>query len=185
MQGIVSLLDDEHYALVESIWAELDREFGVHGIYTTPFPHFSYQVAQSYDTEAVEPILQQVASRITPFKIKTAGLGIFNVTHPVLYIPVVRSPVLSALHETLWNEITTFAAGAPEYYRPDMWMPHITLAHGDVDWDKLTELVRSLRERQFHWELTVNNLSVIYDTGTEQGLQCRFNFNGGNGKSEV
>ena len=40
MHGIVSLLDDEHYALVEDIWAELEKEFGVHGLYTTPFRIF-------------------------------------------------------------------------------------------------------------------------------------------------
>jgi 2'-5' RNA ligase len=179
MHGIVSLLDDEHYASVEGIWARLEREFGVRGIYTTPFPHFSYQVAESYDVERVEPVLQRIAARAAPFRVKTAGLGIFNLTHPVLYIPVVRSPTLSALHETMWSEITKLASGAPEYYRPDMWMPHITLAHGDIDWDKLNDIVRSLREQQFHWELTVNNLSIIYDTGTEQGLRCRFNFDGG------
>ena len=183
MQGIVSLLDDEHYALVESIWAELEREFGVHGIYTTPFPHFSYQVAQGFDLDAAEPILQRIAARAAPFRIKTAGLGIFNVTHPVLYVPVVRSPTLSALHEMLWSELAPLATGAPDYYRPDMWMPHITLAHGDIDWDKLVELVRALRSRQFHWEVSVNNLSLIYDTGTEQGLRCRYNFDNHRGRT--
>ncbi|MGH9903221.1 MAG: 2'-5' RNA ligase family protein, partial [Pyrinomonadaceae bacterium] len=176
---VVSLLDDEHYALVESIWDELERGFGVRGTYTTPFPHFSYQVAENYDVGEVEAVLQKISSRAAPFEIKTAGLGIFNLTHPVLYIPVVRSPELSALHELLWGEIARFATAAPKYYQPDMWMPHITLAHGDVDWEKLVEIVRALRDRQFHWEVKVNNLSIIYDTGAEQGLRCRFNFNGG------
>lgn len=178
MQGVVSLLDDEHYALLENIWDELDREFGVRGIYATPFPHFSYQVAEEYDLEQVEPLLRDVASRVAPFKIKTAGLGIFNATHPVLYVPVVRSPVLSALHETLWGALACHATNAPDYYHPALWMPHITLAHGDIDWAKLTELVRALGHRQFHWEVSVNNLSIIYDAGTEQGLRCRYNFTG-------
>lgn len=178
MQGVVSLLDNEHYALVESIWAELEREFGVRGIYVTPFPHFSYQVAESYAVEAVEATLRETALSAQPFKIRTAGLGIFNVTHPVLYIPIVRSPELSALHEHLWQRLAPAANSAPEYYRPEMWMPHITLAHGDINQDKLAEIVRAFGERQFHWEINVNNLSLIYDTGTEQGLRCRYNFNG-------
>lgn len=178
MHGIVSLLDNEHYGLVEGIWRDIEHEFGVHGIYATPFPHFSYQVAESYDLEGVEPILERIAARVAPFKLRTAGLGIFNVTHPVLYIPIVRSPVLSALHEVLWDEIAGFAKEAPEYYHPTQWMPHITLAHGDIDRDKLAEIVRVFSGRQFHWEMSVNNLSLIYDTGTEQGLRCRFNFAG-------
>lgn len=175
MHGIVSLLDDEHYAQVESIWAELEKDFGVRGVYVTPFPHFSYQVAESYDAEAVEAVLRTVAHELKPFRVRTAGLGLFNVQHPVLYIPLVRSRELSALHERLWEELSRFGAGVAEYYRPDMWVPHITLAHGVIDRGKLSELVYALSERQFHWEISVNNLSIIYDTGTEQGLRCRFN----------
>ncbi len=67
MHGIVSLLDDEHYALVEDIWAQLEKEFGVHGLYTTPFPHFSYQVAGGYDVEAVGDYLQELTQNMRPF----------------------------------------------------------------------------------------------------------------------
>ncbi len=42
MHGIVSLLDDQHYQLVEDLWAELKQEFAVEGVYITPYPHFSY-----------------------------------------------------------------------------------------------------------------------------------------------
>ncbi|HEY0080051.1 MAG TPA: 2'-5' RNA ligase family protein [Pyrinomonadaceae bacterium] len=179
MHGVVSLLDDEHYALVEKIWDELERDFGVRGIYVTPFPHLSYQVAEGYDIDSVEAVLRETASESLPFKISTAGLGIFNVTHPVLYIPIVRSPALSALHEKLWLRIPRVAdSTATRHYQPEMWVPHITLAHGDLDYAQLSAIVLAFSERQFHWEINVNNLSMIYDTGTEQGLRCRFNFNG-------
>ena len=181
MHGVVSLLDDEHYTQLEAIWQELEDNFGVRGIYVTPFPHFTYQVAVEYEVKAVETILHNLASRTSPFKIMTAGLGIFNAAQPVLYIPVVRSPELSALHAEIWSEIEqTPSCDVASYYRPEMWVPHITLAHGDIDHEKLPDIVRLLAPRNFHWEMTVNNLSLIYDTGTEQGLRCRFNFpNGG------
>jgi hypothetical protein len=44
MHAIVSLLDNEHYQLVEDLWAELEREFSVQGVYITPYPHL-YHVA--------------------------------------------------------------------------------------------------------------------------------------------
>ena len=184
MQGVVSLLDDEHYGLVEGIWAELERDFGVRGVYKTPFPHLSFQVANAYRMEAVEAILRETARCARPLTVRTAGLGIFNVTHPVLYVPVVRGPVLSALHERLWDEITKQGEEVSEFYRPEMWMPHITLAHNNVDYEQLSEIVRALGGRRFHWEVTLNNLSVIYDTGEEQGLRCRYDFGGENGCAE-
>ncbi len=54
MHAIVSLLDDDHYKLIEDLWAELRREFSVQGVYITPYPHFSYQVAQDYDVDLLE-----------------------------------------------------------------------------------------------------------------------------------
>lgn len=179
MHGIVSLLDDEHYALVEDIWAELEKEFGVRGLYTTPFPHFSYQVAGGYDVEAVGDYLQELTQGMRPFRVRTAGLGVFTLAQPVLYIPIVRSPQLSRLHQKLWDDLAEKATGAVNYYDPEMWMPHVTLAQGGVNRDKLAEIMRAMSRWDFHREATVNNLSLIYDTGTKQGLRCRYNFDGG------
>jgi 2'-5' RNA ligase len=179
MHGVVSLLDDVHYALVEKLWDELAQKFDVRGIYVTPFPHFSYQVAESYDVEAVESVLRDVAGRTRPFRVRTAGLGIFTVASPILHIPIVRSPELTAFHAELWRALPQTPTGkVAAYYQPEAWVPHITLAHGDVDAAKVGEVIARLSARNFHWEITVNNLSLIYDTGTEQGLRCRFNFDG-------
>ncbi len=54
MHAIVSLLDNDHHYLIEDLWAELKREFSVHGVYITPYPHFSYQVAQDYNVDLLE-----------------------------------------------------------------------------------------------------------------------------------
>ena len=177
MQGVVSLLDDRHYARVEAIWEELGQKFDVRGMYVTPYPHFSFQVAEAYDEEACAGFLRSLASRVRPFRVRTAGLGIFTVASPILYIPVVRSPALSELHEEIWRGVRQKIPGAvAHYYHPDEWTPHITLAQGDIDQDKLADIVRVLSRRNFHWEFSVTNLSMIYDTGRQQGIRCRFNF---------
>ncbi len=174
MHGIVSLLDNEHYQLVEDLWAELQREFSVHGVYITPYPHFSYHVARHYDVDELEPILERITSNITTFQVRTGGLGIFTGAHPVLYIPVVRSQELTELHQELWEVIPTTDSGVQEYYHPDRWMPHITIGFGDMNKDNLSRIIPWLAERAFNWEITINNLALIYDTGTKQELKARF-----------
>jgi 2'-5' RNA ligase len=186
MQGVVSLLDDRHYARVEAVWEELGQKFDVRGMYVVTYPHFSFQVAEQYDDAACEKALRELAARTRPFRIRTAGLGVFTVSSPILYIPVIRSPALSRLHEEVWRGVTQTVPGAvAHYYSPDEWVPHITLAHGDIDPDKLAEIVRVLSQRNFHWELTVNNLALIYDTGKEQGVRCRFNFGCADGSNRA
>lgn len=176
MHGIVSLLDDKHYLLIENLWAELEQEFAVRGVYITPYPHFSYQIAQDYNVEQLESILRRFVSRQAVFQVKTSGLGIFNGPHPVLHIPLVRSSELTAFHQALWPEISTAGSGISDYYHPANWMPHITIGFGDINKDILSRIVRSLSERDFNWEVTVDNVALIYDTGTKQELRSRFAF---------
>jgi 2'-5' RNA ligase len=164
MQGVASLLEEKYYQLVKELWAELTREFAVSGVYATPYPHFSYQVAKRYDIALLEPVLQQFAANKKSFQVRTAGLGIFTGPHPVLYIPVVHSPELTQFHEALWQEISSTGSGIEEYYHPSHWMPHITIGIGDMNKDNLSCIVRLLAEREFNWEITVDNIALIYDS---------------------
>jgi hypothetical protein len=174
MEGILSLLDDKHYQLVEDLWAELAREFGVRGVYITPYPHFSYHIAAHYDFESLTPAIERITSNITTFQIRTSGLGIFTGEAPVIYIPVVRSLELTQLQEALWQEISPTASGAQGYYHPGQWTPHITIGFSDINKENLSSIVRWLNERDFNWEITVNNIAFIQDIGTEQVLKARF-----------
>jgi 2'-5' RNA ligase len=174
MHGIVSLLDNDHNQLVEELWADLERVFSVHGVYVTPYPHFSYHVAQDYDVDKIESVLQRITSNITTFKVRTSGLGIFSGSSPVLYIPVARSLELTRLHQELWQEISTLSSGGQEYYHPGQWLPHITIGFGDISKENLSQIIPFLAGRDFNWEITIDNIALIYDTGTKQQLKSRF-----------
>jgi 2'-5' RNA ligase len=178
MHGVTSLLDPPHYAQVERLWAALADRFGVRGVYVTPFPHFSYHVAAEYDVAQVEPILQRIARQTAPFRVQTGGLGIFPGPQPVLTIAVARSAVLAQLHARLWTALAPVATGAQEHYHPAGWMPHITIGFGDLQPAVLGEIVAWLAARDFHWELPVTNLALIYDAGSGQDVRARVALSG-------
>ncbi len=163
-QGIVSLLDTRHYHVVEDLWAELKREFGVQGIYITPYPHFSYQVASLYDTESLEPVLRDFAASHKSFRVNTTGLGIFTGRMPVLYIPVVRNTELTQFQQELWRALSTANTGSEiqEHYHPDAWMPHVTIGFGDLDSDILARMIRYLSERDFNWRILIDNICIHF-----------------------
>ena len=48
------------------------------------------------------------------------------------------------------------------------------IGFGDINKENLPSIVRWLNERDFTWEITVNNIAYIQDTGTEQVLKARF-----------
>jgi 2'-5' RNA ligase len=178
MEGIVSLLDEEHTRLTEGLWSELESEFGLRGIYITPFPHFSHHVAQEYDKETLGPILEWVAQHTQAFPIQASGLGIFAGRPPVLYVPIVRTRELSQFHSAVWQQTAHTASGTLDYYRPENWLPHITLAFGDIHKDNLPDVIRLLSERPLHWHISIDNLSFIEDTAHGQTVRFRFEFGG-------
>ena len=165
MHGVVSLLDHKHAQQVEELWAELAREFAVSGVSVPAYPHVSYQVARHYKVESLKPVLRRFAASNTAFGVLTGGVGIFAGPQPVLYIPVVRSPALTQFHEALWQDISGTGSGFLDYYRPAQWVPHITLGIGDRTKGDLSQIARVLAERDLHWEMTVDNIALIYNPG--------------------
>ncbi len=173
MYGVVALLDARHCEMVEAIWAEFKREFGLDSAYLAPVPHFSYHVAERYNLEKLERELRLLAPQVKPFIVRTNGLGIFTGTTPVLYVPVIRTPLLTVLHQNMWEPVSATAVNPSPYYHPENWRPHITLAHRDVNDETLPKLVRLLLPREFNWEIRIEALAVIGDSSEGNGLMLQ------------
>lgn len=181
MHGIVSLLDEDHYRMVEDVWAGLEEALGVRGIFTTPFPHFSYHVADHYDVEPLQAALQRFATTVAPFEILTTGLGIFTAgLHPVVYVNVARSPRLSELNAALWPLLAEFSTGIVQYYHPELWVPHITLGHGDITRENVADVVDVLCDVDFDWQVPIDNIALLYNPGSDDAdiLQFRIPLTG-------
>jgi 2'-5' RNA ligase len=163
MYGITAMLDTEHEAKVEALWAEFREKFGVHGVSAAPIAHFSFHLAARYDCDEVERILCRLAAETQPFKVHTNGLGLFTGAEPVLFVPIIRSLQLIDLQARLWGPLSAAATDTSPLYQPDQWRPHITLTHRDVSHELLPQVVRLLSERDFRWEITIDTLGVLSD----------------------
>lgn len=174
MHAIISLLDDVHTLEVEHVWSDLRERFGLAGIYRTPFPHFSYQIAEAYDFDRLTDALRALARRTPALTVSTCGLGIFTANEPVVYVPVVRAGALDRVHRAVWSSVRDAVTGASPHYEPDHWMPHITLAQWNLDRDTLAAVIAHLHERNFYWTVQVHNFAVIEDLGDRQVVRDRF-----------
>jgi len=173
MQGIVSLLDGEARERVEGIWEELRRDFGVRGIHAQRFPHFSYHVAEEYDLGLLRPRLESFARGLRAFSVAVSGIGIFTRKLPVIYLPVVRSAEMQRIHGGVAELALPLASGVNEFYLADVWIPHITIAEGDVDILVLPEILRRFGERNLRWDVRVSNLAVIRASESVQEICFR------------
>ncbi len=177
MEAIVSLLDEAAYSRIEAIWRILELKCGLKGMRNTPFPHISWHVAECYQQGDVEAVLTSMARNAHPFTVTTSGLGIFSGKEPILYILISKTEKLLHFHRSIWRKVEPHADTSSDFYTPDMWVPHITLAHRDVNKESLVCALEELAFIPFYWEVKIDNLAIVSQTGTEIGrLISRFDF---------
>ncbi|MCC7359970.1 MAG: 2'-5' RNA ligase family protein [Anaerolineales bacterium] len=174
MEGLVSRLDPQHDDQLNGLVAELAQVFNLARQHLPPFPHFSYQIAPRYDRAGLPEALAQVARRHAPLSVRTSGLGLFPGDDPVLYLPLVRTAALSALHADLWATLAPFAVEPPPLYAPDQWTPHLTLISGGLSAAGLGEAVQRLLPRGLYWNIAISALSFIADSGAAQFIEHTF-----------
>jgi 2'-5' RNA ligase len=173
VHGLVSLLPEPLYARVESIWDELEREHGLRGIRVIPYPHFRWESAEEYDFAALEGMLRHLAREITPFTVRTAGLGLFTGERPAVYVPVIKNAELVRLHMRVWDSVAATGNRRSPLYAPDCWMPHVLLACEDADQGRLGPLIERLAWADFSWEFRVDHFAVI-ESRADRPARLRF-----------
>ena len=177
MEGILSLLDPIHSQQVKEIWADLEARFGLRGVLEFPYPHVSFQISEGYPMATIQERMHDTVERFKPIRVHTAGLSLFVNPAPVLYIPVVRATALDRIHRLLWKAFPPLQ-GDGGYYSPNQWMPHITLAVGDLKKEMLPKVIGRLAARDFHWEITLDNLAFAAKTDQGISIQCTCRFSG-------
>jgi hypothetical protein len=176
MYGIVSVLDDEHQETTRRLWADIEREFGVR-ISETHVPHFSYHVATTYGNR-IHELLDSIAATTKPVRTSCMIIGVFNFPPPLFFLPLARTDALNSLHRRLWTELEPYAVNViGPYYGADLWMATVNLAP-DIEKDISRELLPFLLQRDFQWNLTIDNVSLLHDTGERQVLEARFDLRG-------
>jgi 2'-5' RNA ligase len=179
LHGIASRLDETHSARVHTIWDRLEESCSLDGIRRTPIPHLSWMIGEEFDFKRLEPALKRCLQDRVPLQLRTTGLGVFTGEPDiVLYIAVIKDAGLMAFHRRLWEVAGSFIERPSAYYLPDHWVPHITLAHGDVDPEALACAARLLAREQLHWTIGISEVSLIFQDEDDAVERARFSLSG-------
>jgi 2'-5' RNA ligase len=126
--AITLRLDDETAAAVERLWRALAEQTGDDDAMRLGYaPHITLAVIPDVDAIAdVEKTMFELADGWDALPLTLAGLGVFPASPPVIWAaPVATEPLLTrqtALHDALAPNFVD------PYYRPGMWVPHVTLS---------------------------------------------------------
>jgi 2'-5' RNA ligase len=176
--AVASVLEVTHSKGSSAIWKTVEHIWAESGIEPKGTLHFSWHVAEQYDSSSVKKILEDVAEKIIPFNIYSSGLGLFTGVRPVLYLPVVKTQWMANLHADLWHALEPAAVGTSMLYSPQNWMPHITLLYEESYPELVFQTVKQLMNESLNMELVVDHFRVIYRNDQAQGLLFTTPFGG-------
>jgi ribosomal protein S18 acetylase RimI-like enzyme/2'-5' RNA ligase len=185
MIGIISLLTDEAYLEVQRVQRWLEEEYGLPKLAFFQ-PHITYLIGEGDgDREAVIERTRALASETDLITILTKGLGIFPGAGPepdlVLYLPVPRSSKLAAVHQALCQTFVGAGETIQPYYRPESWLPHVTLASKGPSPEVVSAVVEGLPAQPFSLTCRLAGLRLVEEMGDEQAaITHEFPFRGQN-----
>lgn len=143
--AIELFLDDHADRLIRQIWTALD-EHGLRSLGGSPdsryHPHVSLSVYEHGDPVRVAAALRPVLAGCVGLPLTLAPLGFFLTDEAPVFLGVVPSSRLLALHHAVHRAIEPLVHGIWPHYRPDALVPHCTLAVGVADKARTVEIVQ-------------------------------------------
>lgn len=173
MFAIASLLDTASDQNTRDLWQFLMGQCGLFGIFTTPTPHISWQVADQYSDHTVAQ-LERFSKLVDPISVPVSGLGIFAGEKPIVYLSLVKTPRLMEIHHLIWTILTGYGTNLNRYYSSEQWVPHITLAYRDTSPENMMCALEGLAFKPLETRIVIDNLALIYSTEAGNGMTARF-----------
>lgn len=163
MQGIVSALPPEFEKTVCELWEQMELHFQASFARTALIPHFTWQLAMdNYVLEDLIPQLDAFSKTLEPIKIHVSGARPFPGPLPTIYLRIIKSKTLKALHHRLWELCIPFARSSNLLYHVSTWVPHITIVHKDLAQENVQKVLDILAARQIDWRFEVGNLLILH-----------------------
>lgn len=165
MLAITSLLSPPHVLRINAVIKKLEEKFGLDDVQATLDPHLTYQLAGVRKLSSLKTALANVAAATEPFPAFTTGLGVFPGERPVIYIPVLRSDALNALHRRILAATAPLCLRTDKFSGPDCWLPHISLALHDTTPDLLGPVLGYLNQEAYNLRIIIDNLAILRQEG--------------------
>lgn len=165
MIAVTSLLDAEHSERVLDLIHQLEQRFGICAVKTTPYPHITFLTAEVAKLSDLKQYLEDFSRNFHTITVRSTGLGIFPGEKPIIYIPILRTPPLNALHDRLYSDVSQFSQDMGLYYNSELWLPHVTLALHDTNQEMLGPILSYLSRFNFNWQISLDNLAILKKSG--------------------
>mgnify|MGYP003577161004 CR=1 FL=1 len=98
---------------------------------------------------------------LSPFEVIVEGVGFFEAPSKVVYLKVLKTDELIELHKKINNSLAKCCEHLFEFYTPENWIPHITLAMDDLSETGLNNFKERYKDYLPSFKQTISNLALV------------------------
>ena len=158
-KGILSTIEGQPYKDVKRLWKLFEKQYNSIGVQTFNHPNVTFQGGEVTDIKVLVREFRDFAVEIEPFKIEVDGLGRFD--RSVIYLRVKKSREIARINEVANQLLKTRCVKVFEEYSPERWIPHITVAMGDLLESEFDKAWSSLSGVKFGFEQQLHNICLV------------------------
>ena len=156
---IVSVLENKPYKDVKKIWKLFEKKYGSVGVQIFSHPHVTFQGGKSDNLRELKKGFQEIASKMKPFEIGVSGIAHFD--KKVIYLKVEKTNSLIELNKLINQFLKSHCTGLLEYFTPENWIPHITLAIDDLTEENFEKAWNQLKHSKIKFKQKLHNICIV------------------------
>lgn len=157
--GILSILENKHYKEVKKLWKLFEKKYNSTGVQTFNHPNVTFQGGKTSNIQQLTNNFQGIISNIKPYEINVAEIGHFK--KEAIYLKVSNSKNLLNINKLINNFLKNYCEELFEYYNPQNWVPHITLAMNDLTIENFENAWYELNNITIEFKQTLHNICIV------------------------
>jgi 2'-5' RNA ligase len=159
--GIASLLTSEERDEVLRFWNVFEKNYNSVGVRSFDHLNLGFQGASCLSVASLKDELSKLCAKISPFEIKVDGFGFFEAQSKVVYLKVMKTKELIEIHKEINSTLAKCCENLFNFYTPENWVPHITLAMGDLSETSLENFKNRFKDYSPSFNQTISNLALV------------------------
>jgi 2'-5' RNA ligase len=169
--GVMTILEGPLCDEAKRLWRVFEVEYGSVGVQTFAHPNLTFGGARVCDPRTFAERLGVEVGRLPSFELKVDGVGFFSKPERVVFLRVVLTEELAAIHHILDRVLEQHCDGLVDLYRPSAWVPHITLAMGDLSQEAFDAALSRWSNYRRTFEQTADQVSLVGSTNDGSGYE--------------
>ncbi len=161
--AIVLYFDENSEIIIRDMWKLLyDNNINKLMHDSNSRPHITLAIYDEdlYDLDNFINSVEDYAKTLKPFKLIVSNIGMFNTNEGVAFLAPKVTGELLDIHYKLYEGLKQYAEFAWNYYIPDNWIPHCTIAI-ELSKEKLLQSIEVLSDIFSPFDITIEKLGIV------------------------